>query len=270
MTKDTKERATFLIGAAMILGFAFTLLGKQNSKEENKTQNQVTLVVATDLHYLAPTLTDGGEFFRQYIENGDGKVIPYCEEITEAFVEQVIAEKPNAVILSGDLTFNGENESHIALAEKLARIEEKGIPVYVLPGNHDLKNAKAASFQGDSYSFVESIDALEFTEAYKEFEEKSKDWTEDTTKTIADDFMKMFVVFGSMKEKDPADSDVQEQVKRLQAYITEHFYQCTSEILSCLGHMYSGGGEYTENIDKAGGAGTADFTARAIEIYCGK
>lgn len=108
------------------------------------------------------------------------------------------------------------------------------------------------------------------TEAYKEFEEKSKDWTEDTTKTIADDFMKMFVVFGSMKEKDPADSDVQEQVKRLQAYITEHFYQCTSEILSCLGHMYSGGGEYTENIDKAGGAGTADFTARAIEIYCGK
>ena len=70
------------------------------------------------------------------------------------------------------------------------------------------------------------------TEAYKEFEEKSKDWTEDTTKTIADDFMKMFVVFGSMKEKDPADSDVQEQVKRLQAYITEHFYQCTSEILS--------------------------------------
>ena len=39
MTKDTKERATFLIGAAMILGFAFTLLGKQNSKEENKTQN---------------------------------------------------------------------------------------------------------------------------------------------------------------------------------------------------------------------------------------
>ena len=111
---------------------------------------------------------------------------------------------------------------------------------------------------------------MEFTEAYKEFEEKSKDWTEDTTKTIADDFMKMFVVFGSMKEKDPADSDVQEQVKRLQAYITEHFYQCTSEILSCLGHMYSGGGEYTENIDKAGGAGTADFTARAIEIYCGK
>lgn len=169
MTKDIRERVAFLIGAAVILGFAFTLLGKQNSKEENKTQNQVTLVVATDLHYLAPKLTDGGEFFRQYIENGDGKVIQYCEEVTETFVEQVIAEMPNAVILSGDLTFNGEKESHIALAEKLARIEERGIPVYVLPGNHDLGNAKAASFQGDSYTFVESINALKFEELYQEF-----------------------------------------------------------------------------------------------------
>ena len=108
------------------------------------------------------------------------------------------------------------------------------------------------------------------TEAYKEFEEKSKDWTEDTTKNIANDLMKMFVVFGAMKEKDPAGAEVQEQVKKLQDYITEHFYNCTTQILSGLGHMYNGGGEFTENIDKAGGEGTADFTAKAIEIYCGK
>lgn len=108
------------------------------------------------------------------------------------------------------------------------------------------------------------------TEAYKQFEEKSKDWTEETTKDIANDFMKMFVVFGSMKEKDPASAEVQEQVKKLQDYITEHFYNCTTQILSGLGRMYNGGGEFTENIDKAGGEGTADFTAKAIEIYCGK
>lgn len=108
------------------------------------------------------------------------------------------------------------------------------------------------------------------TEAYKEFEEKSKDWSEDDEKGIANEFMKIFVVFGSMKEKDPADADVQEQVKKLQDYITEHFYNCTPQILSGLGHMYNGGGEFTENIDKAGGDGTADFTAKAIEIYCGK
>jgi len=108
------------------------------------------------------------------------------------------------------------------------------------------------------------------TEAYKEFEEKSKDWTEETTKDIANGLMKMFVVFGSMKDKDPADAEVQEQVKKLQDYITKYYYNCTTQILSGLGRMYNGGGEFTENIDKAGGEGTADFTAKAIEIYCGK
>ena len=108
------------------------------------------------------------------------------------------------------------------------------------------------------------------TEAYKEFEEKSKGRTTDETKDIAKDMMKLFVAFGEMKEMDPADEMVQAQVKKLQDYITEHFYKCTNEILFGLGKMYSGGGEFTENIDNAGGVGTAEFTTKAIEIYCGK
>lgn len=108
------------------------------------------------------------------------------------------------------------------------------------------------------------------TDAYKEFEEKSKGWTEDTTKEIAEDFMAMFVTIGKMMDKNPAEEDVQEQVKKLQDYITEHFYHCTPQILASLGRMYSGGGEFTEKIDKVGGKGTAEFTAKAIEIYCKK
>lgn len=107
------------------------------------------------------------------------------------------------------------------------------------------------------------------TEAYKEFEEKSKDWTEDTTQAIANDFMSMFVTFGElMKNHKPEDETVQAQVRNLQNYITEHFYHCTPQILAGLGKMYAGGGEFTENIDKAGGVGTAEFTAEAIEVYC--
>ena len=106
------------------------------------------------------------------------------------------------------------------------------------------------------------------TEAYKEFEEKSKDWTSETTGNIAKDMMLLFVEFGEMKDLDPADEKVQEQVKKLQDYITEHFYKCTNQILSGLGQMYACGGEFTGNIDKAGGKGTADFTNQAIQIYC--
>lgn len=108
------------------------------------------------------------------------------------------------------------------------------------------------------------------TAEYKEFEEKSKGWTDKDQQNMANDFMQIFVEFGQMMSLEPSDEKVQLQVKKLQDYITEHFYHCTKEILNSLGKMYAGGGEFTENIDNAGGEGCAEFTAKAIEIYCGK
>lgn len=106
------------------------------------------------------------------------------------------------------------------------------------------------------------------TPQYKEFEEKAKNWTDEDEQGMQNDFMQIFAEFGRMKELDPAEETVQCQVKKLQDFISEHFYHCTNEILSCLGKMYSGGGEFTENIDKVGGVGTAEFSSKAIEIYC--
>lgn len=106
------------------------------------------------------------------------------------------------------------------------------------------------------------------TDAYKEFEEKQKNWTEETEKNIAVEVMSLFAEFGEMKDLDPADEKVQAQVKRLQEFFTENFYNCTPQILRGLGRMYAGGGEFTENIDNYGGEGTAEFTNKAIQIYC--
>lgn len=106
------------------------------------------------------------------------------------------------------------------------------------------------------------------TDAYKEFEEKQKEWTKETEKNMEVEVMSLFVEFGKMKDMDPADKKVQAQVKKLQEFFTEHFYNCTPQILSGLGRMYAGGGEFTENIDNVGGTGTAEFTHKAIEIYC--
>ena len=55
--------------------------------------------------------------------------------------------------------------------------------------------------------------------------------------------------------------------KKLQEYITENFYNCTDEILLSLGGMYASGGDFTANIDKVGGEGTAEFACRAIEAF---
>ena len=108
------------------------------------------------------------------------------------------------------------------------------------------------------------------TDAYKEFEEKSKNRTPKDEEIAMNNFMQLFAEFGKIKELNPVSSEAQGQVKKLQGYISEYFYHCTDEILLGLGRMYSGGGEFTENIDNVGGVGTAAFTNEAIQIYCGK
>lgn len=108
------------------------------------------------------------------------------------------------------------------------------------------------------------------TTEYKEYEEKSKSRTKDDERKISEDFMKLFSEFGAMKDMNPENDIVQNQVKRLKEYISANYYNCTKEILAGLGKMYSAGGEFTENIDKMGGQGTAKFTSGAIEIYCRK
>jgi len=106
------------------------------------------------------------------------------------------------------------------------------------------------------------------TDAYKEFERKSQGRTKEKEQAVMKQFMQVFVEFGQMKNLPSDSGDVQAQVKKLQDFITEHFYNCTDEILSGLGKMYAAGGEFTTNIDKAGGEGTAEFVAEAVEIYC--
>lgn len=105
------------------------------------------------------------------------------------------------------------------------------------------------------------------THAYHEFEEKSKGRTMNQQQDINMQMMGIFAEFGQLREGDPASEEAQNLVKKLQDFITAHFYTCTDEILASLGQMYAAGGEFTENIDKAGGTGTAEFSGKAIEIY---
>lgn len=82
--------------------------------------------------------------------------------------------------------------------------------------------------------------------------------------------MAQFAKLGSLKHLNPAAPEAQAAVRDLQQFITAHFYTCTPEILAGLGEMYTADDRFRANIDKAGGAGTALFTAAAVRIYCGK
>lgn len=111
------------------------------------------------------------------------------------------------------------------------------------------------------------------TEAYKEFEEKTKDNTDQENKDLGQYLLSIFVKFGKlMAEGGPASvpesAKAQQMVKELQDFITNNYYTCTNQILNGLGQMYSAEGEMKQNIDKTAGNGTADFVARAINVYC--
>ena len=164
-----KARIIFLaLSAAVIVG-AFALAGREDAGVAGDTAGGVTVAVATDLHYLAPELTDKGEYFTELVNDADGKVMLYIDELVRAFADQIAAEQPDALVLSGDLTFNGETLSHEALAAVLAGVEDAGVPVYVMPGNHDMNSSMAASFSGDGYEPADSPDEGEFAEIYADF-----------------------------------------------------------------------------------------------------
>lgn len=148
-----------------VLLFSLLLMGSGTEKADANYR----VITATDLHYLAPELTDHGEYFWRVMENADGKVTEYCEEITEAFLAEVIEEQPEALILTGDLSFNGARASHEALAKKLAGVENAGVPVFVLPGNHDVYRGTSASFFGEGYELVPSVTGEEFAQIYGAF-----------------------------------------------------------------------------------------------------
>ena len=106
------------------------------------------------------------------------------------------------------------------------------------------------------------------TSAYKEFEQKTAHQTAQEAADMGSRLMEILAVFGGMQHKSPAAPAVQTQVKALQTFITEHYYTCTKEIFAQLGQMYGAGGAFTENINAVGGPGTAEFAAKAIEVYC--
>lgn len=107
------------------------------------------------------------------------------------------------------------------------------------------------------------------TDAYKEYEKKTSSYDGNSWNEINEGMVEILKEFADNREEDPNSDIIQSLVEKWQSYITSNFYNCTKEILSCLGLMYIGDERFKENIDKYG-EGTAEFMAKAIEIYCAK
>lgn len=108
------------------------------------------------------------------------------------------------------------------------------------------------------------------TDAYKEYEKKSAGRSKETQQKLNVEMMNIFAEFGKIRDKSPDSEEAVALAKKLQEHITENYYTCTDEILLGLGTMYAGGGDFTTNIDKFGGEGTAVFACEAIKSMIAK
>ena len=109
------------------------------------------------------------------------------------------------------------------------------------------------------------------TDAYREHEQKTNNYTKEKWAEANDGMMAIFAEFAACKESGlSADSaEVQALVAKLQAHITANYYTCTDEILAGLGKMYVADERFKKNIDKYGD-GTVEFAAEGIRIYVEK
>ena len=107
------------------------------------------------------------------------------------------------------------------------------------------------------------------TAAYREHEQKTKNYTKEKRTEANDGLMAIFAEFSACKNSGmSADSDeAQALVTKLQEHITANYYTCTDEILAGLGKMYVADERFKKNIDKYG-EGTAEFASEAITVYC--
>ena len=106
------------------------------------------------------------------------------------------------------------------------------------------------------------------TNSYKEFEQKTAGQTKEKQKFDGDALMAKFAEIGTLRHLSPESAEVQTAVAGIQAFITEHYYNCTKQIFAGLGQMYVADERFRKNIDAVGGEGTAEFVSRAIEHYC--
>ena len=106
------------------------------------------------------------------------------------------------------------------------------------------------------------------TDAYREHEQKTKNYTKEKWAEANDGLMAIFAEFAACKQSgvDASSNEAQALVAKLQAHITANYYTCTDEILAGLGQMYVADERFKKNIDKYG-EGTAEFASEGIRIY---
>lgn len=109
----------------------------------------------------------------------------------------------------------------------------------------------------------------EKTNAYKECNEKTFNYSENDWKRICEEANYIYNELAKLMDRNPEDKEVQDLVEKWRNHITDNYYECTIDIFRGLGIMYVADNRFKKNIDKTK-VGLAAFLSEAIKIYCDK
>lgn len=165
-----KHSLIIRLAACLLLGVLLSALCfSLSSCEIQPGEMETTVFIATDVHLFSDNLLS--EDNQRYTKDkfvSDGRIQEYDYQLMEALVEQVNAQIPEYLILTGDLTFNGERDSHLEVARLLSGVNPD-TKVLVIPGNHDVYSINAVSVINDKMEAVDSITSEDFREIYADF-----------------------------------------------------------------------------------------------------
>jgi len=164
--------AAILCGIVVICGCAKDkpqLRYDYNTKTEALPQYPDTFfAVISDTHIYDSSLGSSGAAFEK-VMNSDRKLLLDSVDLLDYAIDNITASGVGFVLISGDLTKDGELINHRLVAEKLKRLTDANIKVYVVPGNHDVNNPDAVKFSGDTHESVPTVSAGEFAQIYGDF-----------------------------------------------------------------------------------------------------
>jgi len=168
MKNFTKQIFRTLIFVLLISSvFVFNSCEKDDSTN-NPTPTNIKIAVFSDPHLYDPALGTSGDAFQVYLAQ-DRKLIAESDAILQALIAKLLVEKPNLVLVPGDLTKDGEKQSHQKFANYLAQLKAAGIKVLVIPGNHDLNNPHSYLYSGATPAPTPAVTPDEFKTIYKDF-----------------------------------------------------------------------------------------------------
>jgi 3',5'-cyclic AMP phosphodiesterase CpdA len=132
------------------------------------TPADLQMAVFSDPHYYDPALGITGAAFEAYLVQ-DRNMIAQSKSLNESVIQSLKSSNASVILITGDLTKDGEKTNHEQMAVLLGQLKGAGKKVYVVPGNHDVRNPQSYSYSGSATTSVPTVTAAEFATIYSQF-----------------------------------------------------------------------------------------------------